>query len=381
MKPIAARSALVIAFTLPVFSPPHPTSAATARWTSMALPVSLGRDDASIELFPSLVVEVPAGLYLDPRAVSSNATRLLGTGSLGRIHFLAGVTNSDEIRLGAGAQVGSSLAWGFQAWTTQSHVEAGRVFFGSGELVSSRTQAVRGGGLGFRIGRPDKVHADCASTLYAHRNERSLSLNRAGRADSILARTEPAADPSWSTSVMLSIPASKGWIRASLAGGNDLRQERVLIWQYDPAQPAHLAGTQKSFAGGDLAWMGTAGRIDLLTCGLSVRQSKIGGGADPTSGYWWAEDVRSVEATLFLGAEVWLDRWIAISAGGSRSYSEVRESSRGKTDWFLRTERREGTSTVTGAGLRFRKFSADLELETHLFLLDSFRRISVSYSM
>lgn len=366
------------------------SEASTARWRSLAVPEILGLDDSALPFFPALAAETAPGFYADPLG-SSRYLALLGGGNR---RIWAGVVTGDEIRAGVVGPRLAGIATGVSAWySVRTYESSSATSSGPPEerSVSGRYEEMEFGGLvGARLGAPGGRHLDAAFEVSSHRSE-SASRRMEAAGDTLAFRTEPVGRPTWSARGMLSLPVSRGWLRAHAVVSDRRSDQELTEWTGYPTPTERDITDETKSLGGDVAWMGSVGRVDLVAAGVSIAYSRWTTGSpllDEAFERRTRSETRELSASFFVGAELELSSWCAVRAGGVRSYNRLEResedvliSSGGERRQRVTTEqqRLEYPTLYSGVGLHRGPLRADFNVRLGEALSNLFHVVSVSY--
>jgi len=393
-----------------------PAPATTTRWSSMQVPVGLGRDDASVEYFPTLADEISSGIYADPGldrgypcppgicreesanlAPSSRVPRVLWIPPLRSPRLFLAARGSEEVRIGAtgwrpgGVMIGIA---GLYSHRFDQATEEYRLVTQSGPELRHGDRSTKRdlyyGILGWRAGDPGGTCLDGALGFGFDR--RSIERRQIDSPREEILRTDPIDRPSWQATGLFTQPLRGGNLRALLGGGWERGEQDVKKYSIDglDVAPGHrAAGPRTSSVYGDLAWMGQLGQVRLFCCGLSLTRTQMRDTDFPGPVVSIRQTTaRRFQATAFAGAEVIPLPWLALRAGASKCYEDVRSSSELERSWphasvsVNETDTSRGfraPAVTTGIGLRHKKLRADLQLDLGTALSYMFNRASVSY--
>lgn len=363
----------------------HSVEGTQARWSAMDAPPVLGRDEATLTLFPAIGAELQRGFY----GQTASRSGVWWVHEFGSITSHVGAFESREVRAGI-AGGSEKLSYGIQGVFQREQGTDGHLDDDEDRFRASRrdTESDRYGFILSGAWKKDELTVDLVAGLGYEDSRRDLFFAYVSGPDTTLQEitTSSVLVPAWSLG---------GRVAGSFHAGELVAWFR---WSQRRAQEIieRVSGFDHPLEGFDLdvdnydaviGWVGPLSEADLFIIG-------VGGEYEESSRIWSDISYPTIRdrdikwsAYFFAGAEKRLRPWLVARGGfrqdfSSRRSEELRIFSNG--DRHYDDSRRDDfgsyPSLEAGIGIERGRFRADIHLDISRLLDDPVKVASLQYA-
>jgi hypothetical protein len=363
----------------------HSVEGTQARWNAMEAPPVLGRDEATLTLFPAIGADLQRGFY----GQTASRSGAWWVHEFGSITSHVGAFENREVRVGI-AGGGDKESFGIQGFYHREQDTDGRLDDEENRFRASRRdiESDRYGFILSGVRKMDGLTVDAFASLGYEDSRRDLFLAHVAGSDTTWQEitTSGVLTPAWSLG---------GRVAGSLHGG-----ELVAWFQWSQRRAREtierFSGFDEPLEGFDLdvdnydaviGWIGPLSEADLFVIGVggeyeeSLRiRSEISYPVMRDRDIQWS-------AYFFAGAEKRLRPWLVARGGfrqdfSSRRSEELRVASNG--DRHYNDSRRDDFGSYpnleAGIGIERGRFRADVHLDVSRLLDDPVKNASLQYA-